>query len=138
MGTRRKETLIDIYEKRLIDDLETVQAGCYSDINNLHNYPEELASQILRKLIEWACQPQNVTPILLARKKLDEINKDWLKHYFLDVAKACIDFSDYWEYRRLVELVVFVLPELKQEILQLGAQSENEEVREVVEDFKDL
>ena len=42
------------------------------------------------------------------------------------------------EYRRLVELVVLVLPELKQEVLKLGAQSENEEMREVVEDFQNL
>ena len=33
----------------------------------------------------------------------------------------CIDCSDEWEYRRLVELVVLVLPELKQEVLKLGA-----------------
>ena len=46
--------------------------------------------------------------------------------------------SDEWEYRRLVELVVLVLPELKQEVLKLGAQSENEEMREVVEDFQNL
>ena len=138
MDIRRKETLIDIYEKRLIDDLETVQAGCYSDINNLHNYPEELASQILRKLIEWACQPQNVTPILLARKKLDEINKDWLRHYFLDVAKVCIDFSDYWEYRRLLELIVCVIPELKEPTLELCKYSEDDDIREVIEDYKEV
>ena len=38
----------------------------------------------------------------------------------------------------IVFLVVLVLPELKQEVLKLGAQSENEEVREVVEDFQNL
>lgn len=54
----------------------------------------------------------------------------------IEVASTCIDYSDEWEYRRLVELVVFVMPELKQEILKFGAQSENEEVREVVEDFQ--
>ncbi len=137
MGTRRRETLVNRYEKRIIDDLETVQVGCYSDVNNLHKYPEELARQILKKLIEWACQPQNITPIVLARKKIDEINKDWLKHCFLDVAKECIDFSDYWEYRRLLELIDCVIPELKAAALKLCEDSEDEDIREVLEDYKE-
>ena len=74
----------------------------------------------------------------ISRKKINEINKDWLNQFLLEVASTCIDCSDEWEYRRLVELVVLVLPELKQEVLKLGAQSENEEVREVVEDFQNL
>lgn len=137
MATWRKQKMINICEKRIIDDVDTIQVGCYYDVVNLHKYPEELACQILKKLIEWACQPQNVTPILLARKKIDEINKDWLKHCLLDVAKECIDFSDYWEYSRLLELIVCVIPELKSEALQLCEDSEDEDIREVLENYKD-
>lgn len=124
------------YEKRIIDDIETVQFGCYNDMNNLHKYPEGLSRQILRKIIEWACKPQNVTPILLARKKIGEINKDWLKIHFLDVAKECIDFSDYWEYRRLLEVIVLELPEQKVIALKLCENSEDEDIQEVIEDYK--
>jgi len=29
---------MDSYEKMILDDIETVQVGCYSDITNLHKY----------------------------------------------------------------------------------------------------
>lgn len=125
------------FEKRIIEDLESVKVGVYGDIENLHKYPQELSRQILRKLIEWACQPQNDTPIVIARKKINEINKDWLKIHFLDVAKVCIDFSDYWEYRRLLELIVLVLPEVKQDALIICENSEEEDILDVIEDYKD-
>lgn len=128
---------MNTWEKRLLEDIETVKVGCYGDIDNLHKYPQELSRQILRKLIEWACQPQNDTSIVLARKKIVEIDKEWLKKYFLDVAKECIEFTDYWEYRRLLELIVIVLPEVKVEALKLCEDSEDEDILEVIEDYKE-
>ena len=127
---------MDTYENRIINDIETVQAGCYSDVSNLHKYPREISRQILRKLIEWACKPQNDTAILLARKKIEEMNKEWLKAHFLDVAKTCIDFTDYWEYRRLLEVIVLVLPEVKASALKMCEDSEDEDIREVIEDYR--
>ena len=125
------------YEKRIIDDLETVQIACYNDMNNLHEYPQEVSRQILRKLIEWACQPQNKAPIILARKKIGEINKDWLKLYFLDVAKECIDFEDYWEYSRLLEVIVLELLEIKVSALKICENSEDEDIQEIIADYKE-
>lgn len=60
-----------------------------------------------------------------------------MKIYFLDVAKECIEFTDYWEYRRLLELIVIVLPEVKVEALKLCEDSEDEDILEVIEDYKE-
>ena len=60
-----------------------------------------------------------------------------MKVHFLDVAKGCIDFSDYWEYRRLLELIVLVLPEVKTTALKICEDSEDEDIREVIEDYKE-
>lgn len=128
----------DVYEKKIIDDIETVQVGGYTNIRNIDTYPKETACLILKKLLEWACQPQNATPIVIARNKISEIDKIWLKQYFLEVAKTCIDFSDDWEYRRLLELLINVAPELKEEALKLGMGSENEDIQEVIKDYKEL
>lgn len=129
---------MDIYEKRIINDIETVQVGCYYSIMDIDKYPKEMACEILQKLLEWACQPQNMTAIAIARKKIREINKDWLSEYLLEVTETCIDFSDEWEYRRLLELVVDVVPEMKEHFLEFGLDSENEGIREIVEDYKEL
>lgn len=130
--------MTNIYEAWLIKRIQSIDGFPYEDIKVLDKYPLDISKRVLKVLIENSCLGQNYEPIDISRKKIDEINKEWLKQYFFEVANICIDYSDEWEYRRLVELVVFVLPELKQEVLKLGAQSENEEVREVVEDFQCL
>ena len=127
-----------MYETWLIEQIKNINNFPYEDIKILDKYPLDVSKQVLKVLIENSCLGQNYGPIDISRKKINEIDKDWLNQYLLEVASTCIDCSDEWEYRRLVELVVLVLPELKQEILKLGEQSENEEVREVAEDFQNL
>lgn len=130
--------MTNMYETWLMEQIHSIANFSYEDIKILDKYPLDVSKQVLKVLIENSCLGQNYGPIDISRKKINEINKDWLNQFLLEVASTCIDCSDEWEYRRLVELVVLVLPELKQEVLKLGAQSENEEVREVVEDFQNL
>ena len=130
--------MINWYETWLIEEIQRINNFPYEDIKSLDKYPLDISKQVLKVLSEYACQGQNYGPIVLGRKKINEIDKAWLKQYFIEVASMCIDYSDEWEYRRLMELVVCVIPELKQEVLKLGVQSENEEVRDVVEDFQNL
>ena len=126
------------YELWLIEELHKIENFQYEDIQNLHQYPLVTSKQVLRVLIENACLGQNYAPIELGRKKINEINKEWLGQYFLEVAETCIDFSDEWEYRRLVELVDFSVTELKDKVFELGVDSDNEEIRELVEEFQNL
>lgn len=88
-------------------------------------------------LVQNACLGQNCAPIEIGRKKIEEIsNRQWLIKHFMEAADENIDYSDDWEYRRLVELVVLHVPELKENVLAKGADSENDEIREVVEDYR--
>lgn len=126
------------YETWLIDEIENVLHYPYKHIKMLDEYPLEVSKQVLKILIHNACLGQNLGPIEISRRKIKEIDRTWLKQYFVVVVSTCTNCSDEWEYRRLVELTVLIVPELKQEIFQLGMQSENEEVREVIEDFQNL
>ena len=128
---------MNMYEMLLVDELKKINKFPYEDIQLIDKYPLCISKKVLKVLIENACLGQNYIPIELGRKKINEINKEWLNRYFLEVASSCINYSDEWEYRRLVELVVLVVPELKQRVLNIGKNSENEEIREVVEDYKD-
>ena len=127
---------MNTYEKRLVDELQKINKFPYEDIHLIDKYPLCIAKEVLKVLIDNACCGQNYAPIELGRKKINEINKEWLNRYFLEVAASCIDFSDEWEYRRLVELVDLVVPKLMPQVLDIGKDSENEEVREVVDDYK--
>ena len=126
------------YEIWLRDEVNKVSDGIYDDIQHLDQYPLTVAKQVLGILIQNACLGQNDGPIRLGRKKTGEIiNHDWLVQYFMEVADQNIDFSDEWEFRRLAELVILCVPELKESVLAKGANSEDEEIREAAEDYRD-
>lgn len=127
---------MNMYELMLVDELQKINKFPYEDIRLIDKYPLCISKKVLKVLIENACLGQNFGPIELARKKISEINKEWLYRNFLEVAALCIDYSDEWEYRRLVELVDLVAPKLMQQVLDIGKKSKNEEVRETVDDFK--
>jgi len=124
------------YETWLAEELQNIDDFPYEDIKLLDKYPIEVSKRVLKVLIENSCLGQNYGPIELGRKKIGEIDKEWLKQHFIEVANECINFSDEWEYSRLLELVVYAIPELKHRVFEFGINSENEEIREVVEDFQ--
>ena len=127
------------YEIDLIQKVNKISNDLYDDIKNLDKYSLPAAKQVLEILIGNACLGQNILPIRLGREKAGEIiNRDWLMKHFMEAADEVIDYSDEWEYRRLVELVMICIPELKESVLSRGMSSEDEEIREVVEDFKEL
>ena len=128
----------NMYETWLIKKMQCIDGFSSEDVSELDKYPLEVSKRVLKLLIENSCLGQNYGTIEISRRKINKIDKCWLKRYFVEVASSCVDYSDEWEYRRLVELTAFVIPELKQEILKFGMLSENEEVREVANDFQNL
>lgn len=52
------------------------------------------------------------------------------------VAIAALDLSDYWEYRRLLELAELLDPGLLQRFVSLGLGNPDPDVHEAAEDFK--
>lgn len=62
-----------------------------------------LGIKILTILIEWACQPQNIHPIEIARKKIKTIPSNWLIEHLPNVAETAICLDDEWEYPRLLQ-----------------------------------
>ncbi len=128
----------DKYTNKIIDEINEISDGLFDNITNLDQYALSTSKQVLKILIQYACLGQNCGPIELGRKKIGEIiNREWLIQHFMEVADESINYFDEWEYRRLVELVYIYIPELKEKVLTRGINSVNEEIREVVEDFRD-
>ncbi len=135
MGIWREKVKSE-YEIMLMERINRIDGFTYDDIKTVDKYPLEIAQRVLKELLKNACLATNYLPIELGRKKINEINKEWLKQNLVFVTEKCIDYSDEWEYRRLLELVVLTIPELKSEILEKGKKTGNEEIREVVTDFE--
>lgn len=125
------------YENMLKEEIAAISDSIYDDIRHLDKYPVESARKVLGILIQSACIGQNLAPIVLGRQKIMELDHQWLIEHFIEVADACINYADEWEYRRLLELTVLCVPELKIKVLDRGRNSENPEIREAVEDFED-
>ncbi len=121
--------------KYFSEKMRKIDGFSYAEVMHLHNYSNDMAERVLEELIGAACLAQNTTIINIGRKMINEIDKQWLKEHFIASSEKVVDYDDEWDYRRLVELTVLVIPSLKQEILNKGYNSENEEIREVIEDY---
>jgi hypothetical protein len=85
--------------------------------------------------VELACQPQNASPILRGREMILAMPRRWVLEHVASVATAALDLSDYWEYRRLLELLDLLDPELLQRFVLPGLSSADPNIREAAEDF---
>jgi len=102
----------------------------------LDRYDNGISERMLSILLEWACYGQNTSGIMTGRKKIAEIPKAWLKTHLLNVVKKDFDYSDYWSYRRLLEVVVEIVPELKDMILSINSETADKDLIEIINDFK--
>lgn len=133
-----KEKSCNLYEIMLIKRLENEIGFPYADISIVDEYPVDVARAVVRLLVENACQGQNICGIELARNNFKRVNKEWLRKYLFDITVECIDYSDEWEYRRLLELAEEILPELKTDVINVNINSTDEEILEIIEDFKNM
>jgi len=105
------------------------------DICNLNKFDDSISEKVLSILLAWSCYGQNEAGIKLGRSEMMKVPKVWLKEHLLDVIKKDFDYDDEWNYRRLLELVVMIVPGNKKDILELHNGSINPEILEVIKDF---
>ncbi|WP_145236466.1 hypothetical protein [Urbifossiella limnaea] len=61
--------------------------------------------------------------------------RPWVMAHVERVAAEALDLSDYWEYRRLLELAELLDAGLVQRLVPLGLSSSDPDVREAAEDY---
>ena len=103
----------------------------------LHVNPYPHAISGLRFLIQEACCPTNDWLIIRGREGILRIDRIWRLEHILEEAKECIDLTDDWEYRRFLELVELSAFELLPEVILIGKDSDNEDIREASQDFRE-
>lgn len=90
----------------------------------------------LRSSLELACQPQNAGLIVQGRSRVLALPREWVLEHIEPVATAVLNLSDYWEYRRLLELAELLDLGLLQRFVSLGLGHPDPDVHEAAEDFK--
>ena len=90
----------------------------------------------LRSAIQLACRPQNAGRILAGRQQVLGMPRAWVLEKIEAMATESLDLSDYWEYRRLLELAELLDQALVQQFVVLGLQSRDPDVREAAENYQ--
>ncbi|HZY85943.1 MAG TPA: hypothetical protein VFE78_14000 [Gemmataceae bacterium] len=89
----------------------------------------------LRSAIQLACQPQNAGRIVAGRQLVLAMPRARVLERIERVAAEALDLSDYWQYRRLLELAELLDAELVRRLVPVGLSSSDPDVREAAEDF---
>lgn len=66
------------YEAQIQRHMLNIPAGIYDNLKNIDCYPNSISHSTLKMLVEYACKGQNIAPIEIARKKIGEMNHNWL------------------------------------------------------------
>jgi len=124
------------YEQCIKNELETIIPEIYDNLNNINGYSNDRAEKILRVLLEYSCLSQNHANITISRELICKINAEWLKSHYKEVAISTINFNDDWEYRRLLEVIDESMPDYLKWAINIGKGSNNEEIREIAQEFE--
>lgn len=128
--------MTDWREERLKEELNRIDGFQIDDLCRLDMYNKDIAQKVLSILLEWACYGQNVAGIMMGRRKISEIPIEWLELNLVFTVKNYFDYSDDWNYRRLLEVVVESVPKLTEEILLLNENTDSQDILEIIDDFK--
>ena len=126
---------MDWREEKLKEELSKYDI-LFSDLCSLDKYDDCISEKVLLILLQWSCCGQNDASILLGRKKIAELPHEWLNSHLYNVVKHNFDYTDDWNYRRLLELVNVYLPEHINSFLDLNAETNNLDLLDVIYDFK--
>lgn len=88
----------------------------------------------LRAAVELACQPRNAWRIDAGRNLVLAMPRSWVLTHLETVAGEAIDFGDYWEYRRLLELAERLDSGMVRRLASFGLVSADPDLREAAED----
>lgn len=124
------------YEERLKQELNEVNGFLIEEICNINTYEEQVSEKVLFILLQWACYGQNESGLLFGREQMATIPKKWLQEHLLTVVKNDFEYTDDWNYRRLLELVSKQVPELMEDVLLINSDTNNPDLLEVIEDFR--
>ena len=123
-------------EDRIQKQLKEKGIQSFEALADIDTMPVSCAEQVVKILLEWACYGQNDAGILLGRSLLGQIPKQWLRKHMISVVHEFFDYRDEWNYRRLMELVILLIPEEKDTFLALNANSNDSDLLEVMDDYR--
>lgn len=117
-------------------EINQLHAGAAECLNQIDSIDRSLAVKILGVILEHACTAQSELPILAGLECFRRLDPKWLNENLYTEAPKLIDLSEYWEYSRLMEMLLNDHPALFEQFCRLGEASDSEEIRETAAIFR--
>lgn len=125
------------YDQQVIDWLDDYEPDLWRCLDHVRNLTESVAVSILAGLLQLACQSQNVRNITLGRQGILELPREWTRARTHEIATKTLDLEQEWEYLRLLEVYHELDHVLCANLIAIGLESDNEEIRESAQDFQE-
>src|SRR5262245_49081148 len=106
------------YELTFRRGLDRYHPELWQHLDVVAHLAPDVGAQVLAYLLEYACQAQSELNIMLGRKALLAIPRDWLLKHITAAAEPLLELEDEWEYRRLLELYWELDRELTQSLAE--------------------
>lgn len=129
------------YEFNYRNEMDKFYPNLWAQLDLLPSLEPELARNVLHYLLSF-CHMQNVGNIMIGRRAICAIPRDWLFAH-IEAAAAFLYTdnleNDDWEYRRLGEIYRELGNEdLLRRHIQRGLVTDNADIKEAAQDFLDV
>lgn len=129
---------MDAYKKSLSDEINSIAGKhVFFDADLIMELDQDTSDKIVGLLLSYACQSQNDRSITLGRTYLTMFSIEWITGRIMKVAPAALDLNDYWDYRRLMEVSKMISDDLFRWVHEQGRGSDDPDVAEAYEDYKE-
>jgi hypothetical protein len=128
--------LADPLDKRFKDKLESISIGLSDDLGGVSEVHGEKADSLVAAILESACQASHYRNITLGLEAASELPREWLLSRIERVAGQLLDWTDEWEYCRLLELAESLDSSLLARLVDRGLGSHDEGIAEAARKFQ--
>jgi hypothetical protein len=129
--------MIETYETQIMTEInQLVGKDIYGNFEKLPSLSEEKSKLIIVALLRYACCCAHNSPIIIARNMLSSLPHDWIADRIRLLSSSAIDFSDDWDYRRLLELAQIISDDLLNWVIEQSIGSDSVEILEAANDFR--
>jgi hypothetical protein len=124
------------YLTRLVGRLDKYEPDLWNHLDRVPLLPANTGREILAEFLGIASQAQNLGNIHLGRNAILTLPREWTLLNIDAAADETIDFSDEWEYRRLLELYKELASELLRRLVQRGLTGSSDDIRCVAQEYR--
>lgn len=123
------------YSERFAQHLNQIHPDLATRLHELPSLDPSMGRHAVAKLLEFACQAQNIANIELGRAGLLAVPFDWLVAKLPPIARKTLDLSDEWELRRLLEVLCVLDRCLMLQFAEAALRNSDGDIREAAQEM---